>query len=440
MTYLEMLSYLYNERPSGKVTLGLERIRELLRRLESPERGMKLVHIAGTNGKGSTTKMIHVMQSEHGLRTAGFFSPHLSTFRERIIVNGNFVGNEVLLEAFRIVNSEALKMDAQGENTKPSFFEFVTAMAFVVFHQMKTQAGAIEVGLGGRFDATNTISPVVSTITTIDYDHTKILGNTLEKIAFEKCGIVKPKTPVVCGESKSEALQIVRKTAQSNESPLFCYGSEFFADNVKLELGNNEFDFFGLKEFRSLRLSLNGVHQIVNASTALQAFLVFAEEIGLEVDENAIRRALKNVVMPGRFEVICETPLVVIDGAHNKEGAVALEKCINTYLSGRDLTVVIGILDDKDKEAILSRIAPLASNVVVTRPKSHRAIEIEETYEIARKYSRHSEMVDDPIQAYKRAVDLSSDVVLITGSLYLVGYLRDYIAHGTVNPEWSLVR
>ena len=118
---------------------------------------------------------------------------------------------------------------------------------------------------------------------------------------------------------------------------------------------------------------------------------------------------------------------------------MALEKCINTYLSGRDLTVVIGILDDKDKEAILSRIAPLASNVVVTRPKSHRAIEIEETYEIARKYSRHSEMVDDPIQAYKRAVDLSSDVVLITGSLYLVGYLRDYIAHGTVNPEWSLV-
>jgi len=249
------------------------------------------------------------------------------------------------------------------------------------------------VGLGGRFDATNTISPVVSAITTIDYDHMKILGNTLEEIAFEKCGIVKPKTPVVCGESKSEALQIVRKTAQSNESPLFCYGSEFFADNVKLELGNNEFDFFGLKEFRSLRLSLNGVHQIVNASTALQAFLVFAEEIGLEVDENAIRRALKNVVMPGRF----------------------------------------------DKEAILSRIAPLASNVVVTRPKSHRAIEIEETYEIARKYNRYSEMVDDPIQAYKIAVDRSSDVVLITGSLYLVGYLRDYIVHGTVNPEWSLV-
>lgn len=440
MTYLEMLSYLYNERPSGKVTLGLERIKELLQRVESPERGMKLVHIAGTNGKGSTTKMIHAMQSEHGLRAAGFFSPHLSTFRERIVVNGNFVDNEVLLEAFRIVNSEALKMDAQGESAKPSFFEFVTAMAFVVFRRMKAQVGAIEVGLGGRFDATNAISPVVSTIATVDYDHMKILGSTLEKIAFEKCGIIKPRVPVVCGESKPEALRVIRKTAQSNESPLFCYGSEFFADNANLRLGNNEFDFFGLKEFRSLRLSLNGVHQIVNASVALQAFLVFAEEIGLEVDESAIRRALKNVKMPGRFEVICETPLVVVDGAHNREGAMALKKCINTYLSGRDLTVVIGILDDKDKEAILSTIAPLASNVVVTKPKSHRAVKIEETYEIARKYNRYSEMVDDPIQAYKRAVGQSSDIILITGSLYLVGYLRDYIVHGTVNPEWSLVR
>lgn len=440
MTYLQMLEYLYNERPSGKITLGLDRIKQLCRMLDEPQNKFNSVHITGTNGKGSVTRFLSWLFIEHGLKTASYYSPHLSTFKERILVNEEFVPERTILSAFDEVQKMAVQMDQQGEQFKPSFFEFTTAMAFSIYRKMKVQAGSIEVGLGGRFDATNVLMPEVSVIVTVDYDHMHILGDTLEKIAFEKAGIIKQGVPVVCGEKKKEPLGVIEKVCELNKSDLNIFERDFFYDNTKFSLLDNRFDFHGKKEFKDLKITLNGEHQFLNASVALQAFLIFAERTNLKVDENAIRRALEKAKMPGRFEILNTNPRVIFDGAHNLPAAKVLRKTITDYLANEKLAAIIGIVDDKDKKGVLSQIAPVFDKIIVTRPFSHRAQNPQETFEIAKQFNKNVEFEIDPIMAYEKLKQERYETIIITGSLYLVGYLRDYIIDGRLEPEWSIVR
>ncbi len=440
MTYLQMLEYLYNERPSGKITLGLDRIKQLCEMLQNPQDSFHSAHVTGTNGKGSVTRFLSWLFIEHGLKTASYYSPHLSTFKERILVDEQFVPEQIILSAFDDVQKMALQMDKQGEQFKPSFFEFTTAMAFMIYKKMSVQAGSIEVGLGGRFDATNVLTPQVSVIVTVDYDHMHILGDTLEKIAFEKAGIIKHKVPVVCGEKKKEPLSVIEKICELNKSDLHLIGRDFSYDNTSLSLSDNHFDFHGKRELKNLKISLNGEHQFLNASVALQAFLVFAERTNLKVDEMAIRRALEKAKMPGRFEVLDTKPRVIFDGAHNLPAARVLRKTIIDYLKNERLGAVIGIVDDKDKKGVLSQIAPLFDKIIVTRPFSHRAQNPQETFQIAKQFNNSVEFEIDPIVAYERLKQEGYETIIITGSLYLVGYLRDYITDGSLEPEWSIVR
>lgn len=440
MTYLQMLEYLYNERPSGKITLGLDRIKQLCEMLQNPQDSFHSAHVTGTNGKGSVTRFLSWLFIEHGLKTASYYSPHLSTFKERILVDEQFVPEQIILSAFDDVQKMALQMDKQGEQFKPSFFEFTTAMAFMIYKKMSVQAGSIEVGLGGRFDATNVLTPQVSVIVTVDYDHMHILGDTLEKIAFEKAGIIKHKVPVVCGERKKEPLSVIEKICELNKSDLHLIGRDFSYDNTSLSLSDNHFDFHGKRELKNLKISLNGEHQFLNASVALQAFLVFAERTNLKVDEMAIRRALEKAKMPGRFEVLDTKPRVIFDGAHNLPAARVLRKTIIDYLKNERLGAVIGIVDDKDKKGVLSQIAPLFDKIIVTRPFSHRAQNPQETFQIAKQFNNSVEFEIDPIVAYERLKQEGYETIIITGSLYLVGYLRDYITDGSLEPEWSIVR
>ncbi|HOJ87833.1 MAG TPA: folylpolyglutamate synthase/dihydrofolate synthase family protein [Pseudothermotoga sp.] len=440
MNYLEMLEYLYNERPSGKITLGLDRIKQLCEALQNPQDSFLSVHITGTNGKGSVTRFLSHLFLEHGMKTGSYYSPHLSSFRERILVDEQFVPEQDMLKAFDQVQKIALQMDQKGEQFRPSFFEFTTAMAFLIYKEMKVQAGSIEVGLGGRFDATNVLIPQVSVIVTVDYDHMQILGDSLEKIAFEKAGIIKQRVPVVCGETKTEPLHVIKKISELNKSDLHLFERDFYYDNQKLQLSDNHFDFHGKREYKDLSISLNGEHQFLNASVALEAFLIFAERTGLQVDETAIRRALNKARMPGRFEVLNTKPRVIFDGAHNRPAAKVLRKTVVDYLSGEKLAAVIGIVDDKDKEGVLSQIAPLFEKIIVTRPFSHRAQNPQQTFEIAKQFNQNVEFENDPIKAYERLKEDGYETIIITGSLYLVGYLRDYITDGRLEPEWSIVR
>jgi len=439
MTYLEMLEYIYKERPSGKITLGLERIAELCELLGNPQDAFRSVHVTGTNGKGSVTKLLSNLMIEHGFQTGGYYSPHLSTFKERILVNERFVPDEVYLQCFEEVQRFARKMDQRGETHKPSFFEFTTAMAFCIFQRMKVEAGAIEVGLGGRFDATNVLKSDVAVIVTVDYDHMHILGDTLEKIAFEKAGIIKDSVPTVCGETKFEPVKVIKKVCEEKRSELHLLNRDFIYENTKMKLNENKFDFRGLKDFDGLELTLNGEHQFLNASVALQAFLLFADRVGFEVKEEAVRRALKKTTHPGRFEVIGEKPRYIFDGAHNAPAAASLRRTISTYLHGERLAGLVGVLDDKDKAGVLSQIAPLFERLMITRPVSHRAVNPQETYEIARRYNENVSFEPDPIRALETLKQEGWSTIMITGSLYLVGYVRDYILDGKLEPEWAIV-
>ncbi|AEH52003.1 bifunctional folylpolyglutamate synthase/dihydrofolate synthase [Pseudothermotoga thermarum] len=440
MTYLQMLKYLYTERPSGKVTLGLERIQELCRRLNNPQDCFRSAHVAGTNGKGSVTKFLSYLFIEHGLKTGSYFSPHLSIFKERILVNEQFVDEQTFVDAFEIVQSEAEKMDQLGINMSPSFFEFVTAMAFVIYRLKNVQATSIEVGLGGRYDATNVVLPSVSVIVTIDFDHMHILGDTLAKIAYEKAGIVKESVPTVCGETKEEPLEVIREVCRQKNSKIHVYGKDFSYEALELKLSQNLFNFHGLTDFKNLEISLNGEHQFLNASVALQAFLIFAQKEGIKVDEEKVRSALKKASIPGRFEVIAGKPTIIFDGAHNIGGAKVLKKSIQDYLKGQKLAAVIGMVDDKDKRAVLSHLAPLFERIYVTKPVSHRAVNVRETYEIAREFNKNVVFEPDPLKAFENLKSEGWETIIITGSLYLVGYLRDYIIDGQLEPEWELVR
>ncbi len=440
MNYLQMLDYLYTQRPSGKVTLGLERIQQLCERLGNPHEFFRSAHVTGTNGKGSVTRYLSHLFIEHGLNTGSYFSPHLSSFKERILVNEQFVDDQIMLEAFKMVQQEALQMDQLGPQMSPSFFEFTTAMAFLIYKMKNVEAASIEVGLGGRYDATNVLVPDVSVIVTVDYDHMNVLGNSLAEIAFEKAGIVKQGVPTVCGETKQEPLKVLEEVCKEKSSKLHLYTRDFWYDNTNLKLSENTFDFYGLENFKNLELSMNGRHQFLNASVALEAFLIFAEREGVSVDEAKVRKALKKAKMPGRFEVFAGKPCVIFDGAHNVGGARALKQAIEDYLSGQKLAAVIGIVDDKDKRAVLSFIAPLFERICITRPVSHRAVKPDETYEIAKEFNRNVSFELDPIKAFEDLKSEGWETIIITGSLYLVGYLRDYLLDGQLEPEWSIVR
>uniref|UniRef100_A0A832IA48 Dihydrofolate synthase/folylpolyglutamate synthase n=1 Tax=Pseudothermotoga hypogea TaxID=57487 RepID=A0A832IA48_9THEM len=438
MTYLEMLEYIYKERPSGKITLGLERIIELCELLGNPQHSFRSVHVTGTNGKGSVTKLLSNLMIEHGFQTGAYYSPHLSSFKERILVNEEFVPDELYLECFKEVQKFAKQMDQKGEAHKPSFFEFTTAMAFCIFQRTKVETGAIEVGLGGRFDATNVLKSDVAVIVTVGYDHMHILGDTLEKIAFEKAGIIKDSIPTVCGETKPGPVEVIKKVCEEKRSELHLLSRDFIYENMQMKLNENRFDFKGLKNFEGLELTLNGEHQFLNASVALQTFLLFADRMGFEVKEEAVRRALKKTTHPGRFEVVGEKPRYIFDGAHNAPAAASLKRAVNTYLQGERLAGLVGILDDKDKVGVLSQIAPLFERLMITRPVSHRATNPQETYEIARRYNDNVSFEPDPVKALETLKEEGWSTIIITGSLYLVGYVRDYVLDGKLEPEWAI--
>jgi len=277
-TYAEAVQYLYNSRPYGKIKYGLYRIRELLERLGNPQESYPIVHITGTNGKGSVAAITRSILTSHGFKTGLNISPHITSFRERIQVDGRDICEDDVCKTLRKLEPFLEKMDRKGEEYAPSFFEVVTAMSFLHFREQKCDAVVLEVGLGGRFDASNVIdSSLVSVITSVGLDHTAILGDTEEKIAKEKSGIIKFNSPVVSGITRPAIRRIVSETAGRLNAPTFFYEKDFNAQGIDYAINNNTFDYRGDKTIRNLRFRLNGEHQIVNAAVAIKA-----TEIGLE--------------------------------------------------------------------------------------------------------------------------------------------------------------
>jgi dihydrofolate synthase / folylpolyglutamate synthase len=404
-TYPESVRFLYelgNEIKTAK--LGLERIRALLSALGEPQRSFQIVHVAGTNGKGSTCAMIDAGLRAAGVRTGLFTSPHLIEPTERIQIDGFPVTPDQFLRAFEVAHETAEKC---GLDCHPTYFETVTAMGFWLFREMRVETAVVETGLGGRLDATNVVDPTLTVITPIDFDHEAYLGHTLEAIAGEKAGILKPGAPAIFARQRPEAEAVLRGRAAELGIPVV-RAEEFPIENLEIDARGSRFS--------GLVCPLAGEHQVDNAVTAALALRA------LGIPGQGIAEAR----WPGRLEHVSPNPDVILDGAHNPAGARALARYLKQFYSGRGTWLIYGAMRDKAIEEIAGVLFPLADELIFTAPSSDRALRPEALLELAARGHTAPDIAAglDLLRLRAAQEDLSDDVVIITGSLFLVGEAR----------------
>lgn len=387
----------------------LDRVARALERLGNPHKAFPSIHIAGTNGKGSVAAMLHAVLGAGGYRVGLYTSPHLVRFTERVRVGDR----EIEEEAVVALANELREATAGIELT---FFELGTVMAFVYFARAGIDIAVIEVGLGGRLDATNVIDPLVSVITTIGLDHTEFLGATIEAIATEKAGIIKPGKPVVIGRLAHEAEEVVRRVARERQAPVFALGTDF---DVAGGQGDATFTALGWS-FSGIRLGLGGAFQIENMATALAALTQIRPAFA--IDERAVREGLASVRWPGRLEQVSSDPLVLLDGAHNLEGTRALARELDVIARGRRVHVLFAVMRDKPWPAMIDLLAPLCASAVVTEVLPPRGAA---AADVAAAWARHcpTVVVPDPAAAWAAVTSCAKrgELVLVTGSLFLIG-------------------
>jgi len=421
MDYQTFLDTIY-QRYSGNVKLGLERMEAILESMGHPEQRLRGLHVGGTNGKGSVCAILEALCLVHGHTTGLNTSPHLIDYRERFRLNGQLIPWPELYDVYERWAPVFLEQEA-------SFFEITTAMAFVAFLNRNVDTAIFEVGLGGRLDGTRPFASTVTAITSISMDHPKSLGDTLEQIAFEKAGILKPGVPLVLGRMPVSPRTVILNEADRHGAPVQLIDRDFFARNVSTSLEGTTFDFvWEAGEWRGLRTNLIGEHQAHNAALALRAFQLYMERIGQPVDEQKARQALQKVWWPGRLEVLHHRPLVLIDGAHNEEGVESLIKAIKTLNPGRPCRVVVAILRDKKLDRMIADLCTIATKLYISKNKSTRAAEVEEQVEAAQAAGTPFETTYDVIGAVHRALEEAGpdDIILITGSLYTIAEVLPY--------------
>ncbi|KUK81898.1 MAG: Folylpolyglutamate synthase [Pelotomaculum thermopropionicum] len=423
MNYEEAMNYLADLARFG-FNFGLGRIEELLNRLGNPHRYLSTVHIGGTNGKGSTAAMLASVLVKAGYRVGIFTSPHLHSFTERYRVNGREITPEKLAELVGELRPYMETMVTQGFE-HPTQFEAATALAFLYFYREKVDFLVLEVGLGGAIDSTNVVLPLASVITNIGMDHMNYLGNTIAEIAGIKTGIIKPGIPVVTA-AEGKGLAVVEQVCREKDARLILVGRDVTWKHIGHTGGGQVFFIRGRQDaYENLFLPLLGRHQQVNAATAVAAAEILMEA-GYAVSPEAVRKGLAAVNWPGRLEIVREDPLVIIDGAHNYDGARSLRRALKEYLPGKNLVLMIGMLGDKDHARVLSELAVDAGAVVVTKPDNPRAANWKQLAVEAGRYSPEVYLLEDIGAAVAKALSLAGpdDVVCITGSLYMIAKAR----------------
>ena len=407
--------------PYAPKTFDLARIEQLLSRLGNPHRSLKIVHVAGTKGKGSTCQMIESVLRAAGYRTGLYISPHLHTFCERIQVSGGMIGRG---EVVALVDEIEPHLAAVPGLT---WFEIVTTMGLLYFARQQVDVAVVEVGLGGRLDATNVVMPLVSVITSLSLDHTAWLGNTLAQIASEKAGIVKPGVPVVSAPQKGEALAVIERVCEESRSPLTLVGRDWLYAPGQIEPGGQWFarlrpdwyqSFWPQPEF--YWIPLLGRHQIVNATTAL-AVLDLLRAQRLTISPDAVEQGLRSVHWPARMEVLSREPLVMTDGSHNGESAQRLEAALHEWFPGRKWMLIFGASSDKDFAAMFDALLPMTSRVILTRARTARAADPERLAELVTTRGRQVEVAESVADALDLALHGADDGagVVITGSLFV---------------------
>ena len=408
------------------MVLGLDRMEELLRRLGNPQDDLKVIHVAGTNGKGSVSKYLEEGLSACGYKMGLYTSPYIETFNERIRYDGADISDEDLEYYGQKVVSAAEAMVADGLDS-PTEFEVVTAIAFLYFAGRQADITILEVGLGGIGDSTNVVkSPLASVITSISYDHMAQLGSSLAEIAVNKAGIIKTGCPVIANVPQRDAAKIIARKAYAMGSRLYdisgiraAVSDETpFSQKVSMELYE--------KSYSDVEISMVGRHQAENLKTALATLEILRKSGVVKLDREALYEGLKRARQPGRFEVISEDPLVIIDGAHNEAGAQALQETMAQHFAGKKILLVAGILADKEIDSIVKFLTKITDHIIVTEPDNPRKLAAEKLAGHVADFGVVAEAVPDVEAAVHRAKELADgyDVILFAGSLYLIGDVR----------------
>lgn len=416
-SYSETLERIYTLR-GGMIDLRLDRMEQSLALFDHPERNFPSLHIAGTNGKGSTSAILQRILSLAGYRTALYTSPHLVSFTERMRIGDAEISPDDV-----VALATEVRQRTEAADVPLTFFEFVTVMAFVYFARQQVDIGVIEVGLGGRLDATNVMTPLVSVITTISKDHEAYLGPDELSIAREKGGIIKPSVPVVCGKVTAEVAQLLQSIARERGALAYFLGVDF-----GFSLKNDGlFDYTGIKQsFVDLKLALRGRHQRINGTLALAALELIQPRF--PVSSNALRQGLATVRWPGRLEVMLERPMVLLDGAHNSEGIEALVEELSDLRQGRRIRLLFAAMADKEWELMVRALARVVDEVIFTRVEMERSADPEQLAAKLNTAIPHR-VIDDSRVGLRTLLDESRDdeIIVVAGSLYLLGEIRPMV-------------
>jgi dihydrofolate synthase/folylpolyglutamate synthase len=437
MTYEESVRYLLalgrelaSPQQARAAKFDLANITTLCERLGRPQHAFRSVHIAGTNGKGSTAAMLDSILRAAGLRTGLYTSPHLDRINERIRLDGEEISDVEFAATFTRLLGVIEELLATGElAAHPTLFECLTAVAFEFFARARAQFAVCEVGMGGRLDATNVLIPEVAVITQIDFDHENYLGHSIEEIAAEKAGIIKPGARVVSAAENLFARVVIRRRATEQSAFLVEIENAFYLEDFSVEKGCFSFTAIDTESGSRLPLALPlaGRFQIRNALTAVAAARLLAER-GAPIDDDAISRGIASTRWPGRLERIAAQPEIYLDGMHNPAGAREIAAFWEQHLAGRKIHLVYAALRDKAVDEIAGLLFPQAATVLLTAPPQSRALSAPALGQMTGHHARRFEVIPDPREAFERALELASpgDVIFVAGSLYLVGELRRY--------------
>lgn len=418
MNYREAREYLQDASRYGSV-LGLENMKEMLERLGNPQNDLKFIHIAGTNGKGSVLAYLSTVLKEAGYRVGRYISPTLFSYRERIQVNERLIEREALARLTTDIAEVIDKMCREGK-PHPTVFEIETVLGFLYFREQQCDMVVLEAGLGGLLDATNVVrTSVMEVLTSISMDHLGILGNSLEEIAQNKAGIIKPGTLVITCEQKPEAKAVIEQVCKEKGCRLRIAQ---MPQKGQIEYGY-ERQRFSYGECQDIEISLAGAYQIENAALAVEAVLGL-RSLGYEISEKALRDGMKKARWKGRFTVLRKDPVFVIDGAHNRDAAKMLEESIDLYFSDKRLHYIMGVFKDKEYEEIIRLTAPRAEDIIaIETPENERALPAKDLAQAIAKVNSHVETASDIKSAVEKSMELAGkdDVILAFGSLSFLG-------------------
>ncbi|HBH61202.1 MAG TPA: bifunctional folylpolyglutamate synthase/dihydrofolate synthase [Nitrospiraceae bacterium] len=436
--YDSTLNYLYGLQKHG-IKLGLTNIRELMNMLGRPQDSFRSIHIAGTNGKGSTATAVSSILMKSGLRVGLFTSPHLVSFTERIRINDRCIAESDVIEI-----AHRLRTEVSATDLNPTFFEIVTAMAFYYFSCNNVDWAVVETGMGGRLDATNVLHPEVTVITNIGIDHCEFLGNSISDITYEKGGIIKSGVPLVTASRNEDVIKQLSGIAYQRNSEIHIYDRDFRGNIIEIDDRHISVDYEGYRNYRKLTVPLSGEYQLYNMCTAIRVCEILREK-GLPISDLPIKSGLEDINLQGRLEWVSQNPPILIDCAHNPDAARSLAVSVTRLFSDKKIILIAGIMSDKDIMGILLQIAPLAVTVILTAAKCERAALPEKLKKVMSDiYGSGANPQPSSVTetgTVREALDLARSlcgkdhIILVTGSFYITGEVKEILGAESILPR-----